>query len=93
MATLHLFRHLIDNLHDWGKVCWATQGDAFDGVFVSFGDAIDAVDLRVKDVAIEGKTVTGALALAEDSCTVTKHWYLLVAVIVLKNTPHRFNCV
>ena len=62
-------------------------------VLVNINHFVNAVDLRVKDVAVQRKAVRGNMSSWRERCTKTKYWDLLVRIVELKDVAHGANCV
>lgn len=64
MTLVHLFvfSHVVDEFDDWGEVRWAVEVDVSQRILIRLEDAVETVNLRVKDISIEGEAVRCAVS-------------------------------
>lgn len=89
LSAAHLLCHLIHGAKDGREVSGAIQIHAVNCVLISLFDARDSIDLRVKDVPVEGEAVICHVSIWWDGCAETEHGDLLVTIIVLKDIADR----
>lgn len=93
LRTIHLLSHFVDYFEDWSKVGWAIQIDSVDGMLVGLDYTFNTINFWVENVTIEGKAVISLVCIRRDGCTKSKHWNLLIAVIILENISNRLDGV
>ena len=67
---MHVLGHLVYRLHNWSKVCWPTQSNSLNSFLVCIDNACQAVNFRIKDVAVEREAVA-CVIMARDPGTIT----------------------
>ena len=97
LVILRLFLHLLvaiagDVVNDWLEVGGTQQASSHYCVLVHVADTLDAVDLGLEDVAVEGETVAHFHGFYETTSE-TKDWILFVGIILLKDGTDRLNCL
>jgi hypothetical protein len=78
-------------LDDWREVGWSIQVNVLQRVLISFNHSIQAIALRVKDVAIQSKAVRSPVHCWWHCGPETECWDLFVRIIVLENFSNRFD--
>ena len=89
LRASHILSHVVNKLNDWSKVRRSTQRHILDGALIGLANAIHAIDLWIKDVAIDGKCVADTMIW--DPCAISKDWNLLVRIVVLQDVAHRLD--
>ena len=49
--------HIDNHLYYGSEICWAIEVNVIDSIFVSFDHTLKSVNLRTKDISVNGKTM------------------------------------
>ena len=85
LGDVIILGHVVDRFNYGRKVCRPIKIHILKGVLVCGNDTFQAIDLRVKDVAVEGEAVAGAVRRRWHSGTEAKDRNSLVRVVVLED--------
>ena len=72
---------------------WAIKLHTANRIFIGINYSFNTVTFRLKDIAVEGKTVFSSILPWWDGSSEPQSWYLLFMIIVLKDVSKTFNCV
>ena len=70
---------------------WSVEGNLFYGILVCLNHALYTVTFWIENVTIKSEAVVGCLCVGWDCGAESECRDLLIVVIVLEDTSHRFD--
>jgi hypothetical protein len=83
LIDIHCFGHVVHKFEDGREVCGAIQLAIPNGILVAVKNALNAIALWVKDVAIYSETMVRLVSQWRHRSSKTKGRNLLIRVVVL----------